>query len=248
MKIGKVEIRVEKPALVGVVADKEWEKAGWSMADILEVRLDHLLGGSVGPKSDGSENTLIETASSFIQGVTEKAKKPVILTIRRPEESEPGQKAFLPDKARLDLFSSLMPLADAVDIEVDSVIAAKVVRLAKKTRRTRVIGSYHNFQRVPPDRVLYEKMQRADNLGTDIFKLACWAEEREDIVRLFNFCHTFSKKHIVCVIAMGKRNTLFRMVAPLFGSALVYVSLTTKTAPGQPEIKGFAEDFHRFYP
>jgi len=238
MKIGKVEIRVEKPALVGVVADKEWEKAGWSMADILEVRLDHLLGGSVGS----------ETASSFIQGVTEKAKKPVILTIRRPEESEPGQKAFLPDKARLRLFSDLMSLADAVDIEIDSVVAGKVVQLAKKTRRTRVIGSYHNFQRVPPDRVLYEKMQRADNLGTDIFKLACWAEEREDIVRLFNFCHTFSKKHIVCVIAMGKRNTLFRMVAPLFGSALVYVSLTAKTAPGQPEIKGFAEDFHRFYP
>ena len=238
MKIGKVEIRVEKPALVGVVADKEWERAGWSMADILEVRLDHLLGGSVGS----------ETASSFIQGVTEKAKKPVILTIRRPEESEPGQKAFLPDKARLRLFSDLMSLADAVDIEIDSVVAGKVVQLAKKTRRTRVIGSYHNFQRVPPDRVLYEKMQRADNLGTDIFKLACWAEEREDIVRLFNFCHTFSKKHIVCVIAMGKRNTLFRMVAPLFGSALVYVSLTAKTAPGQPEIKGFAEDFHRFYP
>ncbi|MFH0797706.1 MAG: type I 3-dehydroquinate dehydratase [Candidatus Omnitrophota bacterium] len=238
MKIGKVEIRAEKPALVGVVADKEWESVGWKMADILEVRLDHLPGGDVGS----------ETANAFLQEITEKTKKPIILTIRRPEESEPGQEAFLPDKARLCLFSSLMPLADAVDIEVDSVIAARVVQSAKKNRRTRVIGSYHNFRRVPPDRVLYEKMRRAGNLGADIFKLACCTEEREEIVRLFNFCHIFSKKQVVCVIAMGKRNKLFRMVAPLFGSALVYVSLTAKTAPGQPEIKDFAEDFRRFYP
>ena len=242
IKICGRAIKPGKPALVGVVADRDWEKADWKTADILEIRLDRLwsLPDGKGIKPEMEESRM------FIQEVKQKTKKPLILTIRRPEENEaPGPK-LLPDEKRLPFFEALISLADAVDVEIGSVIAGKVIRLAKRAKKP-VVGSYHNFRRLPPDNTLYEKMGRAKNLGADIFKIAALAEKPKETIRLLLFCNLFSASRLICAIGVGKGCSLSRVALPLFGSVLAYASLSVKTAPGQPDIKTLSADLKRFY-
>jgi 3-dehydroquinate dehydratase-1 len=238
IKIGGRAIKPGRPALAGVVADQDWEKADWKIADILEVRLDRVWEKGLQPE--------IEASRSFIRDLKQKTKKPLILTIRRPEENEAPKPGMLPDEDRVPFFEALIPLIDAVDVEVSSLIAGKIIRLAKKAKKP-VIGSYHNFRRLPPDNTLYEKLGRAKNLGADIFKVAAITENPKETIRLLLFCNLFSKSHLVCAVGMGKGSVLSRVTAPLFGSVLTYASLSVKTAPGQPDIKTLATDLRRFY-
>ena len=238
IKIGGRAVKPGKPALVGVVADRDWEKADWKTADILEIRLDRVWEKGL--------HLEIEDSRSFIRDIKQKTKKPLILTIRRPEENEaPGPKV-LPDESRLPFFQALIPLVDAVDVEIGSPIAGKVIRLAGRAKKP-VIGSYHNFRRLPPDNTLYKKMGRAKNLGADIFKIAVLAENPKETIRLLLFCNLFSKSHLICAIGMGKGSAFSRVAAPLFGSVLTYASLSVKTAPDQPDIKTLSADLRRFY-
>ena len=242
IKICGRAIKPGKPALVGVVADRDWEKADWKTADILEIRLDRLwsLPDGKGIKPEMEESRM------FIQEVKQETKKPLILTIRRPEESEVPEPGMPPDESRLPFFKALISLIDAVDVEIGSAIAGKVARLAIKAKKP-VIGSYHNFRRLPPDNTLYEKMGRAKNLGAEIFKVAALVENPKEAIRLLLFCNLFSKSHLICAIGMGKGSALSRIAAPLFGSVLTYASLSAKTAPNQPGIKTLSADLRRFY-
>ena len=238
IKIGGKAIKPGKPSLVGVVADRDWEKTDWNLADILEVRFDRLWENGL---SSGDEEN-----RSFLRGLKQKTKKPLILTIRRPEENEaPGPK-LLPDEKRLPFFEALISLSDAVDVEIGSVIAGKVIRLAKRAKKP-IVGSYHNFRRLPPDNTLYEKMGRAKNLGADIFKVAALTEKPKETIRLLLFCNLFSKSRLICAIGVGKGSVLSRVMLPLFGSVLAYAALSVKTAPGQPDLKTLSADLKRFY-
>ncbi|MFA7328968.1 MAG: type I 3-dehydroquinate dehydratase [Candidatus Ratteibacteria bacterium] len=239
IKIGGRAIKPGKPALAGVIADQDWEKADWNTADILEIRLDRLW-----EKGLQSE---VENSRSFIRDIKQKTKKPLILTIRRPEENEAPGSGILPDENRLPFFEALIPVVDAVDVEISSIIAGKVVRIARKAKKP-IIGSYHNFRRLPPDNTLYEKLGRAKNLGADIFKVAALTGNPKETIRLLLFCSLFSKSHLICAVGMGKGSVLSRIAAPLFGSVLTYASLSVKTAPGQPDIKTLSTDLRRFYP
>lgn len=238
VKIGGRAIKPGKPALVGVVADRDWEKAGWKIADILEIRLDRVWGDRLQPG--------IEDSRSFIREIKQKTKKPLILTIRRPEENEAPGPGILPDESRLPFFEALVPLIDAVDVEISSAIAGKVIRIARKAKKS-VIGSYHNFRRLPPDNTLYEKMGCAKNLGAEIFKVAALIENPKEAIRLLLFCNLFSRSHLICAAGMGQGSSFSRVAAPLFGSVLVYASLSAKTAPNQPDIKTLSADLRRFY-
>ncbi|MFH2068814.1 MAG: type I 3-dehydroquinate dehydratase [Candidatus Omnitrophota bacterium] len=238
VKIGGRAIKSDKPALVGVVAARDWEKADWKIADILEIRLDRVWGEGLQPE--------IEDSRSFIREIKQKTKKPLILTIRRPEESETPGPGVLPDESRLSFFEALITLVDAVDVEIGSPIAGKVARLARKAKKP-VIGSYHNFRRIPSDSTLYEKIGRAKNLGADIFKIAALTERPKDTIRLLLFCNLFSRSHLICAIGVGKEGALSRIAAPLFGSVLAYASLSAKTASGQPDLKTLFADLRRFY-
>jgi 3-dehydroquinate dehydratase I len=239
IKIGGRVIKPGKPALAGVVADRNWEKADWKIADILEVRLDRVWENGLQPE--------IEKSRLFIRDIKQKTKKPLILTIRRPEENGTPGPGILPDANRLPFFEALIPLVDAVDVEIGSPIAGKVIRLAGRAKKP-VIGSYHNFRRLPPDNTLYEKMGRAKNIGAEIFKVAALTESPKETIRLLLFCNLFSKSHLICAVGMGKGSALSRITAPLFGSVLAYASLSAKTAPGQPDIKMLSADLRRFYP
>ncbi len=243
IEIGTLSLKPGRPLIVGVVADLLWEKSAWKLADLFEIRFDHLwsLPGEKGIPYRKEES------GQFLRQVKARSKRPVILTIRRPEENDSNSfPESLSDEKRLPFFECLTPTADAVDIEVDSSIAHKVITIAARSKKP-VIASYHNFRRLPPESTLYEKLQKANNLGADIFKVAVPVETTEDAVRLLSFCHTFSRRHIISTVGMGKNSLIFRVVSPLFGSVFTYGFLVTTTAPGQPDVKTLSDLYRRFY-
>lgn len=233
VRIGRVTLVPGRPRLVGVISSRDWAGTPWAAADIIELRAD-LLGAGAG-----------ETAR-LMGEIRAETKKPLLLTIRRPEESnDPGSRPR-GEAQRLALFEALAPLADAVDVEVAAPCAAAVARLARKSGRP-LVGSWHDFRRTPGEAVLYEKMRRAGNLGAAVFKAACRAEKPAEVLRLANFCALFSRRHLLAVLPMGKRAAPARLFLPLAGSVLVYGALTGATAPGQADAAALRADLERFY-
>ncbi len=156
---------------------------------------------------------------------------PVILTIRSKKE---GGKYRIDDAERLELFTSLTPLASAIDIELSSRgIIKEVIDTARRYRK-RVIISYHDFTGTPEYRSLVGIIKRARRKGGDIIKIATKVRDREEIKRLVRI---LIEHRYMIVIAMGRKGTPSRVFFPLLGSLITYGATTTATAPGHIPLK-----------
>ncbi|MFQ5735624.1 MAG: type I 3-dehydroquinate dehydratase [Thermodesulfobacteriota bacterium] len=196
-------------------------------ADLLELRGDTFRDADEGRLTDA-----IERLRAF--------GRPVILTIRSRKE---GGKYAIPERKREALFTSLMPLADAVDIELgSSTILENVVNSAKRHKK-KVIVSYHNFKTTPGDRRLQEIAANARASGGDIVKIAAFARGPEDLKRLAGIL-TGSTDMIV--IAMGGHGAASRVFFPFLGSLLTYGAVSASTAPGQMPLKDLCKEIRRY--
>ncbi len=156
---------------------------------------------------------------------------PIIITARSKAE---GGLYAIDDKKRLEIFKTLMPFADYVDIELSSgAILKDVVRSAKKAR-TKVIVSYHNFTSTPGTARLKAVIRKGRRAGADIVKLATTARRRADIKTLAGVLLEDPK---LIVIAMGALGASTRVFFPVLGSLMTYGSVTKATAPGQLTVK-----------
>jgi len=233
--IGGRVLKPGRPRLVGVAAGPGWEASDWSRADILEIRLDHFPEVRDGVAAEG----LLEKFRSV-------TGRPLLLTIRSDRERETVLEPPLSEPDRLSLFARLLPRCDAVDVEIGAGIAGRVARLAREAGKP-VIGSYHNFRRLPPFFRLEEKLNRAEQLGAAVFKAAVRAEKTGEVFQLLDFCRRASGPHLVAAVPVGGRSPLPRLLAGYFGSVLVYAALGRPTAAGQPGLAELAEDLKRFY-
>ena len=128
MKLGKVALD-KGPITAGVIvhgqersAAKKAVRAG---ADILELRAD-----TFPDASPGTMETVIRELK--------KLGKPLLLTIRSRKE---GGARTMGDRQRERLYAALMPLADAVDIELSSgAILGNVVESAKSHNKKVIIS------------------------------------------------------------------------------------------------------------
>lgn len=240
--IGSLPARPGKPLLVGVVADPGWESAAWAAADLLELRLDRFLARP----AEGGPGTGVQGASDWISRVSRDTGKPLLLTLRHPSESDSPDCEPVEDRERAALIVALLPLVQAIDVEVGAPYAGEVAARARHSGRC-VIGSWHDFRRTPPERLIYQKMRRAAGLGADIFKLACRVDKPGDALSILSFGRYFGNDLPLALAPMGPRSGPVRLAAPFFGSVLVYGSLGEKTAPGQPGVSDLRADLDRFY-
>lgn len=181
--------------------------------DILELRVD----------------LFPDPASRQIDAYLEQLRpRPVLLTIRRPEE---GGRWPANESARLNRYLQLIPLADAVDVECRASIAAEVIRTAKQLGRT-AIASFHDFQTTPDPSELDRLVDAFPATGADILKIAVWCRDQEDLRRLAAFlCSRRSPPMIV--IGVGPAGRPARLLFPFLGSLVTYTYLGAASAPGQ---------------
>ena len=179
-------------------------------ADILELRIDLL-------RSDALQSLLS----------IKKTGLPVIITNRMKQE---GGASDVEEDERVNKLLSLLPLTDAVDIELCAEKREDVVKRAQNSGKT-VIISTHNFQKTPDSEVLIEIIDESMEAGADIAKLAVTPNSFEDVLRLLEI--TLHAKGALCMIAMGEKGKHSRVIAPIYGSVMTYGYVETATAPGQ---------------
>ena len=230
MNIGKLKLG-NTPRIAAVILDGEDKKAIAAAkrdgADLLELRIDCF------KRQD------TDYIRKIIKDVRAE-KLPVIATIR--SEAESGRRN-LKDAERLRIFKAIMPLVDAVDIELSSKkILKDVIKEAHRFKK-RAIVSYHDFRNTPAEGQLNAIIKNSRNAGGDIVKIATFAKDKRDIIRLATL--TASDGNII-IIAMGRLGIVSRLFFPMLGSLLTYCSVTKSSAPGQIRLKTTAKLLKEF--
>lgn len=179
-------------------------------ADILELRLD-----------------ILDSDAQAVLPELKKTGLPVIITNRMKQEG--GAWAGSEDE-RIRALVSLLPLADAVDIELCAQKRDAVVKEARKAGKT-VIISTHDFQKTPGVDVMMGIIDASFDAGADVAKLAVTPNTLEDVLHLLDV--TLHAKGAVCTIAMGEIGRHSRVIAPIYGSVMTYGYVEDAVAPGQ---------------
>jgi len=213
VSIGSLTLNRSVIAAIGENPVTSAKKAKQLGADILELRIDLL--------------------SQKPQGLLEDLKKlglPVIITNRMKDQGGSWQGS---EDERIRELLSLLPLADAVDIELCARDKDSVVNKARKAGKT-VIISTHDFQKTPDNIVMEGIIRESLEAGADIAKLAVMPGSLFDVLRLLEV--TLHARGPVCTISMGATGKHSRIIAPVYGSVMTYGYVYTPTAPGQLRI------------
>lgn len=210
------------PRVAGVIAGSlslaSVKKAVRLGADIIEVRVDTFAKRDPAQLADCLKKIKADSGLS---------RTPILLTIRSVKE---GGRLPLTDGERLALFTTLMPFADLVDIELSSGRLLKDVLDLKKRHGTKLIVSYHNFASTPGAGALRQIIKKGRAAGADYVKIAAAAKGSASVKRLAGLLTTDSG---LIVIAMGDYGRPSRVFFPFIGSLLTYGSVAASTAPGQ---------------
>ena len=222
VKIGSFDLS-EGPAVVAVISHIPVEQARAAFlqgADILEIRLDLL----------GIKDT--KSALEMITGLKEEVNLPCIATNRLPVD---GGKWEGPEKKRIQLLLDILPVVDAVDVELAAAadLREKLISSAHELGKT-VIVSHHDFNGTTSMEKIKDMLEMAWQSGGDIAKFAAKANSPADTMNLLRVTHEATRP--VCMIAMGDLGKHTRVIAPFYGSVLTYGSIGEAVAPGQLNI------------
>jgi 3-dehydroquinate dehydratase-1 len=209
-KIGKTTLN---RSIVAALGDKPTYTAIMAKkfgADILELRID-----------------LLDSDAHQALHDIKKTGLPVIITNRMKQEGGAWKGS---EEERIRTLISLLPEADAVDIELCAKERDAVVKKARDAGKT-VIISTHDFQKTPGNDVMKRIIIDSFAAGADIAKLAVIPNSLADVLRLLDV--TLLSKGAVCTIAMGEQGKFSRVVAPVYGSVMTYGYVEKATASGQ---------------
>jgi len=186
------------------------------VADAVEVRVDALLAGKVS----------VET----IEAALRRRKHPVLITLRIPAE---GGRRVWKVKERRELFLRLLPLAEAIDVELATASAMRgPIEEARRAGKT-VVLSAHAIKR-PAAAAQFAKWvgQYEDRPGT-ILKVAALIRSWRDLQQLAALLVN-RPEWPVAVMGLGPFAAQSRSALTALGSRLVYGWLDAPAAPGQP--------------
>ena len=182
--------------------------------DLAEVRLDLMGdegGGAVKPWS-------------HLQGI------PLLFTARMAAEGGAGD---LNAAMREAMLRKVLNEAACIDIEVASI--GEMTGLIDELRHRKLpwIASFHNFEKLPENAVLEERLERAKSAGADVFKVAAKLHNPGDVARLAEF-QLADHGIAVATMGMGVLAPVSRLLCAQSGSLLNYGYIgQTLTAPGQ---------------
>lgn len=162
------------------------------------------------------------------------SKKPLLL-VNKPQKEQGNAPASEQKRIQtLINFATINP--KYIDISVDT--SQKSLDLLKSSlpKNTKLILSYHNFKKTPSLNTLKKVLQKAVKSGADLTKIVTFAQKPEDNIILFELLAWAKKKKYPMIgHCMGSKGKFSRIIAPILGSRIVFVSADKKTssAPGQ---------------
>jgi len=188
-------------------------------ADAVEVRVDALL----------AEKVPVEK----IEVALRSRKHPVLLTLRIPPEG--GQRAWRV-KERRELFLQLLPLVEAIDMELATAhVMQSVIDEARRSGKT-VVLSAHAIQKPASSAQIAGWVGQFNPLPATILKIAGRIESWRDLQQLAALLVNHPD-WLLAVMGLGPYAAQSRAVLTALGSRLVYGYLDQPAAPGQPSVK-----------
>lgn len=194
------------------------------VADLVELRLDHVVGTA-------SDPALVRAAVAAVRAALP-ADVPLLATFRTTREG--GAQEADEDAYAAVVRASLADGVDAVDVElaardVDALVAdAHAAGLA-------VVVSHHDFTATPPVDVLVDVLRRQRAAGADVCKVAVMPHDADDVLALLTATRTVARTadRPVVTVAMGALGVVTRLVGGVVGSALTFGTVGPASAPGQ---------------
>jgi 3-dehydroquinate dehydratase-1 len=205
-----------RPKIVAVIASRTDLQRALRMRkppDVFELRLDQLVN-------------CLEKLRSAITGLP----APVILTARHPRE---GGAHNLSTQRRRTLLLKFLPSAAWLDVEVRSTKSLGTLLRSARSAGTRVIISFHDFERMPSSDRLAEMLTTARSLGADIFKIATRTDSPAQLDYLLHFFDQQSGPPAIVAMGIGKLGRRSRFALARRGCRLNYGHLGTPAAAGQ---------------
>lgn len=144
------------------------------------------------------------------------------------------------EEARMDvLMAAAFSGADFVDIGIttNEKLLKHAIRRIKKSSKTKIILSYHNFQKPPSLETLLEICKKSFALGAHIVKIATKVKNGSDNVTLFELCSRLNKqKKKFIIVGMGKKGIVSRIGCLYLGGYFTYAAShkSQRTAQHQP--------------
>ncbi len=176
--------------------------------------------------------------------------KELIVTIRT--EQEGGE----PNGSRFDYFAVAeeilqQGIADYIDLEVARE-EDRIRNLCQSYQNspTKVIGSYHDFEKTPSQEEIVRRLTHAKECGCHIGKLACMPACREDVDVLLNATSLMKEKYPefpLITMSMGELGVASRLYGGLYGSEVSFGCAGQTSAPGQISYEKMLPVFDRIY-
>ena len=217
MNIGELELG-KVPVVIGTISgviNLPLEKV--DKIDVLECRIDMFKSHEVAD------------IVKAIQSLKHAYGKPLLATVRSREE---GGAIEIDDDKRYEIYKEVIPLVDAIDVELKSSKLLKRVLPICKERGKLLIASYHNNNETPGEGQLEKLISDGKEIGADIVKIAVTANSKEDLSRLISFTIKNRDRGII-TISQGSIGTISRIVNPILGSLMTYAYIDVPSAAGQ---------------
>lgn len=155
---------------------------------------------------------------------------PTLATIRYAAEGG-GWKGS--EVERLALYKAILPLVDAIDVELGATTILRDVAALAKAQDKLLVVSHHDFVGTPDYNSLAEIARRAATAGADVVKIATHIADDGDIETLGRLFAERPAPHLV-VIGMGENGAPTRLMFPEKGSLFTFAAKGDRaTAPGQ---------------
>lgn len=207
-------MKPEEKFIVPIVAKNAAEakaQYGASVGDVVELRLDAM------------ESFTTEELKELA------ALRKTIMTDRR--KSEGGLKAQTDTQRFDDIHAAVEAKPWAVDIEIQAprIFRRKLIKLARDNG-VKVIASYHNYNKTPPEHKLAEMVKEA-LADSDYVKIVCTPQDEGDVTALLNLVRNRPGK--VAAFGLGEKYAHTRILSLKLGAPFGYAKGVTSTAPGQ---------------
>jgi 3-dehydroquinate dehydratase type I len=193
-------------------------KRSFPLADVVELRIDQIRDVNLKPL------------------MSEKRGK-ILVTNRRRDE---GGGFSGSERERVELLKEAVGLgADYVDLEVmteGTLIKELSAKVGNRHGGTKWIISHHDLRGTPSERGLRRRLDQCTRTGADIVKIVTYANNMEDNLRVLGLIpHARRKGREIIAFCMGELGRISRIMGPLLGAYLSYVSLEkgAESAPGQ---------------
>jgi len=174
------------------------------------------------------------------QIVENKDDIPVIFTLR--SKSEGGFFEANSPEERLAIIAAVCEGSGVAYVDYELSNPPEQIRKLRhltKATNTKIIASFHDFNRMPPREALLEKIAAAKEYGADVAKIAVMPNCLEDVLTLLSV--TLEAKKIIDIpvitVSMGSCGVASRLLGGIFGSAVTFAVGHDSSAPGQIPIE-----------